>query len=100
MMKKNGTWKKVKRYRGIYLMLLPVAVYFIVFSYYPLGLGIVNSFQKVKLLGGSAFVGFDNYRAVAESSIYQRALVNSLIVGIGTFFTAVCMGIGDRIISE
>lgn len=74
-------------------MLLPVAFYFIVFSYYPLLLGIVNSFQKVKLLGGSAFVGFDNYRVVVESSIYQRALRNSLIVGIGTFLLQFLWGL-------
>ena len=66
-------------------MLLPVVAYFLVFSYYPLFLGLVNSFHKVKLLGGSQFVGLENYQEVAQSAQYQQALVNSLIVGIGTF---------------
>ncbi|WP_233457003.1 ABC transporter permease subunit [Blautia producta] len=93
MAAKNKTWKKVKQYRGIYLMLLPVAIYFIVFSYYPLALGIVNSFQKVKLLGGSEFVGFQNYQTVAESGLYRRALGNSLIVGIGIFLLQFVWGL-------
>jgi len=74
-------------------MLLPVAIYFIVFSYYPLALGIVNSFQKVKLLGGSEFVGFQNYQTVAESGLYRRALGNSLIVGIGIFLLQFVWGL-------
>lgn len=93
MKRDKNVWKKVKRYRGIYLMLLPVLVYFLVFSYYPLVLGIINSFQKVKILGGSEFAGMDNYVNVAASSTYQQALGNSLIVGIGTFLLQFVLGL-------
>lgn len=93
MKKDKNVWKKVKRYRGIYLMLLPVLLYFLVFSYYPLVLGIINSFQKVKILGGSEFAGMDNYINVATSSTYQQALGNSLIVGIGTFLLQFVLGL-------
>lgn len=93
MKKDKNVWKKVKRYRGIYLMLLPVLVYFLVFSYYPLVLGIINSFQKVKILGGSEFAGMDNYINVATSSTYQQELGNSLIVGIGTFLLQFVLGL-------
>lgn len=93
MKKDKNVWKKVKRYRGIYLMLLPVLVYFLVFSYYPLVLGIINSFQKVKILGGSEFAGMDNYINVATSSTYKQALGNSLIVGIGTFLLQFVLGL-------
>lgn len=93
MKKDKNVWKKVKRYRGIYLMLLPVLVYFLVFSYYPLVLGIINSFQKVKILGGSEFAGMDNYINVATSRTYQQALGNSLIVGIGTFLLQFVLGL-------
>lgn len=77
--------KKIKRYKGIYLMLLPVVIYFLVFSYYPMVLGVRNSFFEVKLLGGSKFVGFKNYQQVVNNSQYQQALINSLIIGCGTF---------------
>ena len=66
-------------------MLLPIAVYFILFSYYPLGLGIVSSFQDVKLLGNATFSGLSNYRYVFSNPQYSQAFVNTLIVGIGTF---------------
>ena len=94
MSKKRGdTFRKIKRYRGIYLMLAPIAAYFLVFSYYPLVLGIVNSFHKVKLLGGSQFVGLSNYQEVAGSRLYQQALRNSLFVGIGTFLLQFVWGL-------
>ena len=67
-------------------------IFFGVF-YYPLVLGIINSFQKVKILGGSEFAGMDNYINVATSSTYQQALGNSLIVGIGTFLLQFVLGL-------
>ena len=79
------TWKKFKKHRFIYLMLLPIAAYFIVFSYYPLLLGFVNSFQDVKMLGSSEFCGLKNYIEVISNPQYSQAFINSLIVGVGTF---------------
>lgn len=79
------TLKKLSKHRFIYLMLLPIAAYFIVFSYYPLGLGLYSSFHDVKLLGGSQFVGMANYANVIANPQYGQAFLNSLIVGIGTF---------------
>lgn len=66
-------------------MLLPVVVYFLVFSYYPMALGVHDSFFEVKLLGGSKFVGLQNYQQVFSSKQYQQALINSLLIGCGTF---------------
>lgn len=82
----NGQLKKrILRYKEIYLLLIPVLIYFLVFSYYPLVLGILKSFQKVKLLGGSQFVGLANYWEIFKDSQYHRAFVNSLLVGFGAF---------------
>ncbi len=77
--------KKILRYKEIYLLLVPVLIYFLVFSYYPLVLGIIKSFQKVKLLGGHELVGFRNYLEIFGDRQYRQAFVNSLIVGGGTF---------------
>lgn len=79
------TWKKLKKNRFVYLMLLPIAAYFIVFSYYPLGLGLVNSVQDVKILGNATFCGLDNYISVLKNPQYSQAFLNALIVGVGTF---------------
>ena len=77
-------WAKLCQYRSIYL-LLPVAAYFIVFSYYPMVLGVVNSFREIKLLGNASFVGLKNYKAIFASPVYSQAFVNTVIVGAGTF---------------
>ena len=78
-------WSKIKRYRFIYLMMIPVLIYFLAFSYYPMFLGIYNSFRKILMLRGSAFCGLANYQEVLSSPVYSQAFVNTLIVGAGTF---------------
>lgn len=80
------TWKMVKKHRLIYVMLLPIAAYFITFSYYPLALGIVNSFRKSKLIGSPEFVAFANYKDVFTNVLYFEAFINTVAVG---FFTLV-----------
>ncbi len=83
----NGktTLKKMRRYTIIYIMLIPVVIYFIVFSYYPLALGIYNSFMESKLLGNAKFVGLNNYKEVLKDSLYSQAFINTIVVGVGTF---------------
>ena len=90
---KSGLWRKVRRYRGIYLLMLPVLIYFLVFSYYPLFLGIWKSFFKIKILGGSGFVGMENYVSILKDRQYLRALGNSLVVGGGTFLLQFVWGL-------
>lgn len=84
---------KIKRYRQIYLLMIPVLLYFLVFSYYPLILGIFKSFQKVKLLGGSEFVGVSNYLEIFSDTQYHQAFINSLVVGGGTFILQFIWGL-------
>lgn len=78
------TWKQIKKYKAIYIMMLPVILYFIVFSYYPLVLGIVQSFQENKLVGNSEFIGFANYTEVLGDYQFREAFTNSLVMGVGT----------------
>jgi putative aldouronate transport system permease protein len=86
-------WKKVKKNRFIYLMLLPIAVYFILFNYYPLLLGFFSSFQNIKLIGGSQFVGLENYLAVVKHPLYRQAFENTLVVGVFTFLLQFVWGL-------
>ena len=76
---------RMRRYRFIYVLMIPVLVYFLVFSYYPMALGIFNSFREIQLLGNARFVGLENYRTILSSPVYSQAFVNTLIVGVGTF---------------
>ncbi len=85
--------KRILRYKEIYLLLIPVLIYFLVFSYYPLVLGIIKSFQKVKLLGGYEIVGFSNYKEIFGDRQYRQAFINSLTVGGGTFLLQFVWGL-------
>lgn len=84
---------RLRRYRFIYLMMIPVLVYFLVFSYYPMALGIFNSFREIKLLGNATFVGWKNYQTIFASPVYSQAFVNTLVVGTGTFLLQTAWGL-------
>ena len=63
MKKKKGLIHDLKINKAYYLMLLPVLIYFIVFSYVPMG-GLVIAFQNFRPANGifgSSFVGFKNF---------------------------------------
>ncbi len=66
----------------LYVMLvIPVALY-ILFHYVPM-YGIVIAFQKYNLfkgIGGSAFVGFDNFRFIFNMRDFGLALSNTLLL--------------------
>lgn len=87
------TMRKLKKNRFFYLMLLPIALYFVVFNYYPLVLGIYNSFHEVKLLGGQKFVGFDNYQNILAHPLYRQAFINTLTVGTLSFLLQFSMAL-------
>ena len=89
----GSVFRAIRKHRFVYLMLLPVALYFVVFSYYPLGLGIVSSLQDIKLLGNTKFVGLDNYKAVLTSPLYGQAFWNTIVVGTGTLILQFLWGL-------
>jgi len=74
--------KTAWKYRHLYLLFLPTAIYFILFSYYPFIKGIIMSFQANRLLGVRPFVGFENYRTVVSDPDFIQSIWNSLIIGV------------------
>lgn len=94
----RNTFRQIKKYKTIYIMMLPVLLYFIVFSYYPLLLGIIQSLQKNKLIGAPEFIGAANYQEVIKDYQFKQAFQNSLIIGIGTqvlaFILSILLAIG------
>lgn len=99
MNKKSSTRKPtpflaaVNRYKFFYIMLIPILLYFLVFSYYPLVLGIIKSFQDVKLLGDAEFIGMNNYTTTATHPYYREAFVNTIVVNFGTFILQFIWGL-------
>ena len=69
----------------LYVLLLPVLVWYLVFCYAPMG-GLVLAFKKysVKLgIWGSKWVGFDNFEKMFRDKQLMRALRNTIIFGLG-----------------
>lgn len=88
MGKEKGTPGRVKRnlkrYRYIYLMLLPVILYYAVFCYAPMG-GVVIAFQNFKpALGitGSKWVGLKHFTDFLTGPYAWRLIRNTLLINI------------------
>ncbi|WP_231705734.1 ABC transporter permease subunit, partial [Effusibacillus lacus] len=75
--------KAVKKYGSLYIMMLPVFIYFLLFSYYPLIRGFVISMQDFRVIGDRPFVGFDNYATVLQDPMFWQAMKNTLFIGGG-----------------
>ncbi len=98
--------RSIRRYRSLYLLFLPVALYFLLFSYYPFAKGIAMSFQGNRLIGPKPFVGLANYREVLADPDFLRAVLNSLVIGLAdlalyfslSLFLALCIAeLGSRL---
>lgn len=61
-----------------YLFLLPALVLFAVFSWYPIILGFIISFQRIDLINPPVWVGLDNFRLVLADPLFLRAWRNTL----------------------
>lgn len=77
------TLRLMKSRAWLYLMILPVLVYFAVFVYWPLYQGVVSSFQEFRLLGGSEWIGTENYEVAWNDAKFWQVLRNTLLIGGG-----------------
>lgn len=74
--------KDFKRYHVLYIMILPVLIYFAVFSYAPM-YGLLMSFQNynvIKGIWGSDWVGFKHYIDFFSSPYFGRVVKNTLLL--------------------
>lgn len=73
-------WRRIQRERWMYLFIIPGALYFLVFQYIPL-LGNVIAFQNFSPflgIGGSPWVGLQNFSLLFTDPDFRVALVNTL----------------------
>lgn len=77
-----------------WLFLLPALVVFAYFTWYPMPVAVSYSFQNVRLVGKSTWVGLDNYRRLVADPLFYKAWRNIaefalLSVGLGFLFPVV-----------
>lgn len=75
-------WAQIRSNKGLYLMLLPGVLYFVVFKYIPMG-GLVIAFQNYQpYLGilGSPFVGFEHFIRLFTTDTFVLLMKNTLVI--------------------
>lgn len=76
--------KDLQDHWQLYLMALPVIIYFLLFNYAPMA-GIVMAFQKYSMrkgILGSDWIGFDNFIRFFSSPNFWRLLRNTLLISL------------------
>lgn len=66
-----------------YLFLLPALIFFLIFVLFPMFRGIFVSFFDYRLRKFD-FIGIDNYVRLAHDTIFQKSLLNTFILVVGT----------------
>ncbi len=81
-MKRSETWRKVKRNKMIYLMILPGLIYFLIYKYLPM-YGLIISFQDYKPYKGiaeSEWVGLEHFTRLFTSPEFWGIFKNTLVL--------------------
>ena len=87
---KKGIVRDFKKNKGLYLMILPVLLYYAIFCYKPM-YGAIMSFQDFSpRLGfwGSDWVGLKHFTNFFTSSDFPRLLRNTLTISISTLIVS------------
>jgi len=84
-LKQSSTlWKRIKRYRWMYVMALPGLLYFVIMKYMPMW-GILLAFQDYNPFKGfwnSEWVGLENFRTFFTYGDFWPLLRNTLAISI------------------
>ncbi|MBR6299627.1 MAG: sugar ABC transporter permease [Clostridia bacterium] len=81
---RGSLWTRIKRYKYIYLLLLPVVLYYLIFHYATMA-GLVIAFQNYKpRLGfsGSQFVGLKHFKSFLSGVYAGRLIRNTLLINL------------------
>ncbi|MEC0230415.1 MULTISPECIES: ABC transporter permease [Paenibacillus] len=72
----------LKKNRAIYLMVLPVVLYFFIFKYFPMYGAVIafKDFSPAKGIWGSDWVGFVHFKDFFQSYYFLRVLRNTFLI--------------------
>jgi putative aldouronate transport system permease protein len=81
----NNLWKRVREYRYLYLLLLPLIAFYLIFSYVPMyGITLAfKTFDYSKGIIGSPWNGFQNFREVFADVDFINAFRNTVVISLG-----------------
>ena len=83
-----GSRLPLRVHLSAWLFMAPAVLSIALWAYYPLLKGTLMAFQEYKILGGSHWIGLDNFIEAVGQESFRRGLVNSL------YFTLWLLGLG------
>lgn len=75
----NSTWRRIKKYKWIYLMLLPALIYFILFRVNAI-IGMKLAFFDYKIVGDNEFVGLKYFKMLFDTPAFWNIMKNTLLI--------------------
>lgn len=81
---KKNLWKTMIQYKYFYLMVLPVLVWYVLFSYAPM-YGVTLAFKTYDYSGGilgSPWVGFQHFQNILTDADFRTAFKNTMIISL------------------
>ncbi|MCD6123010.1 MAG: sugar ABC transporter permease [Spirochaetales bacterium] len=76
---RNDIKKRIIKDRQMYLLLLPVILFFIIWHYIPMW-GARIAFQNVRYIGPNQWAGFRHFKLLFSSPVFFNVLKNTLII--------------------
>lgn len=83
--KKKNVWSKIGEYKYLYLLLLPLILFYVVFSYIPMyGITLAfKTFDYSKGIFGSPWNNFQNFKDVLSDINFLHAFRNTIFISFG-----------------
>ncbi len=80
----QGQWRRIWRFKLLYMLLLPAFVWVLIFDYFPIyGISIAFvDYNFIKGLSQSEWVGLTYFRQLFESEMFRNALRNTIIINL------------------
>lgn len=81
---KRSLWKTILQYKYFYLMVLPIVVWYGMFSYAPMyGVTLAfKTFDYSKGIVGSPWTGLENFHTLLTDPEFRRAFYNTIIISL------------------
>jgi len=94
MNSKTGFFREIYKSKVLYLMIIPIIIYFIVVSYLPM-VGVYLAFTRFNFrdgLLGSPFVGFENFKFLFQSGTLFTITRNTIVYNLAFIFLSNFLG--------
>ncbi len=77
-------WQNIKKHKSLYLMIIPIVLYYLIFCYYPMyGAQIAfRDYSPKKGIVGSPWAGFRHFRDFFNSVFFGRLIRNTLSINL------------------